>query len=100
MRGIAPSANACRLAPCLPQAQPFCVPSKEEIIAKLLQPGLIAVVRARSAEQVIPLAHALLRGGIRAVEITMTTPNALVAIREASQQLPTEALVGVGTVLD
>jgi 2-dehydro-3-deoxyphosphogluconate aldolase/(4S)-4-hydroxy-2-oxoglutarate aldolase len=76
------------------------MPSKQEVIAKLVQPGLVAVVRARSAEQVVPLAHALLRGGIRAIEVTMTTPNAFMAIRAASHQLPAEALVGVGTVLD
>ena len=66
----------------------------------MIQPGLIAVVRARSAEQVFPLAQALLRGGIRAVEVTMTTPNALDAIRQCRANLPPEALIGVGTVLD
>ena len=80
--------------------QPLHVSSKQEIISKLVDPGLIAVVRARSAEQVVPLAQALLRGGIRAVEVTMTTPNAISAIREASQKLPPQALIGVGTVLD
>ena len=55
--------------------------SKQEIIEELQKPGLIAVVRARSAQQVVPLGEALLRGGIRAIEVTMTTPNALQAIR-------------------
>lgn len=73
--------------------------TKQEIIDALLFPGIIAVVRAHRAEQVLPLTEALLAGGIRAVEVTMTTPNALKAIREAAHRFP-EALVGVGTVLD
>ncbi len=74
--------------------------SKSEIISLLLDPGIIAVVRGKSAEQVLPLAEALLAGGIIAIEITMTTPNAIGAIREASQKFGKSALIGVGTVLD
>lgn len=74
--------------------------SKSEIIAQLLNPGIIAVVRAKSTEQVLPLTEALLAGGVIAIEITMTTPNAIAAIREASQKFGARALIGVGTVLD
>ncbi|MCS1409449.1 MAG: 2-dehydro-3-deoxy-6-phosphogalactonate aldolase [Verrucomicrobia subdivision 3 bacterium] len=74
--------------------------SKEAIIEKLIDPGIIAIVRARSQAQVIPLTEALVAGGVIAVEITMTTPNALEAIREASATLGDRALIGVGTVLD
>jgi 2-dehydro-3-deoxyphosphogluconate aldolase / (4S)-4-hydroxy-2-oxoglutarate aldolase len=74
--------------------------SKSEIISRLTNPGIIAVVRAQKAEQVLPLSEALLAGGVVAIEITMTTPNAIAAIREARIKLPENALVGVGTVLD
>ena len=74
--------------------------TKQQIIEELLDPGVIAVVRAKRADQVVPLAEALVAGGIIAVEITMTTPNALAAIREASAILGKRALIGVGTVLD
>src|SRR5215470_15468489 len=74
--------------------------SKAEIISRLTNPGIIAVVRAQKAAQVLPLSEALLAGGVVAVEITMTTPNAIAAIREAREHLPESALVGVGTVLD
>ncbi len=74
--------------------------NKLEIISALIDPGVIAVVRARSAEQVLPVAEALVAGGVIAVEITMTTPNALNAIRQARRELGSRALVGVGTVLD
>lgn len=74
--------------------------SKAEIIARLTDPGIIAVVRAKTTEQALPLTEALVAGGVIAVEITMTTPNAIAAIREASQKFGTRALIGVGTVLD
>ena len=74
--------------------------TKEQIISELTNPGIVAVVRAKRADQVIPLSEALLAGGVVAVEITMTTPDAINAIREASAKLGNRALIGVGTVLD
>lgn len=74
--------------------------TKQQIIEQLLNPGVIAVVRAKRADQVVPLAEALVAGGVIAVEITMTTPNAIGAIKEASAKLGDRALIGVGTVLD
>src|SRR5467141_3353697 len=74
--------------------------AKAVIISLLTNPGIIAVVRAQKAEQVIPLSEALIRGGVVAIEITMTTPNAIEAIREARGALGARALIGVGTVLD
>ena len=80
--------------------EPWRMPTKSEIIARLTDPGIIAVVRAQKAEQVIPLSEALLAGGVVAIEITMTTPNAIAAIRDAREKLGERALIGVGTVLD
>jgi 2-dehydro-3-deoxyphosphogluconate aldolase/(4S)-4-hydroxy-2-oxoglutarate aldolase len=74
--------------------------TKAEIISRLVKPGIIAVVRAQKAEQVPPLCEALLAGGVLAIEITMTTPNALAAIRDARARFGERALIGVGTVLD
>ena len=74
--------------------------AKADIISQLTNPGIIAVVRAKKREQAVPIAEALLAGGVVAVEITMTTPDAIAAIRDASQKLGDRALIGVGTVLD
>ncbi len=73
--------------------------TKSEIISLLTTPGIIAIVRSQQAAQVVPLFEALMAGGIRAIELTMTTPNALAAIREARQKIGERALVGVGTVV-
>jgi 2-dehydro-3-deoxyphosphogluconate aldolase/(4S)-4-hydroxy-2-oxoglutarate aldolase len=74
--------------------------SKAQVISMLMDPGIVAVVRAQRSDQVIPLARALLGGGVVAIEITMTTPDAISAIRSARQILGERALIGVGTVLD
>jgi 2-dehydro-3-deoxyphosphogluconate aldolase / (4S)-4-hydroxy-2-oxoglutarate aldolase len=74
--------------------------SKNQVISMLANPGIIAVVRAQRADQVIPLSQALIAGGVVAVEITMTTPNAIAAIQQARELVGDRALIGVGTVLD
>jgi 2-dehydro-3-deoxyphosphogluconate aldolase/(4S)-4-hydroxy-2-oxoglutarate aldolase len=74
--------------------------SKAEMIEKLTNPGVIPVVRANRREQALPIAGALMAGGLTAVEITMSTPDAIGAIREVSEKFGDRVLVGVGTVLD
>ncbi|HUS36625.1 MAG TPA: bifunctional 4-hydroxy-2-oxoglutarate aldolase/2-dehydro-3-deoxy-phosphogluconate aldolase [Verrucomicrobiae bacterium] len=74
--------------------------TKSDVLKALREPGVIAVVRAPRAELCTPLARALLEGGVIAIEITMTTPNAIEAIRATSQALGSQGLIGVGTVLD
>ena len=58
---------------------------------------VVAVVRAQSARKAVEVAQAVYRGGIRVVEIAMTTPGAAAAIREVCGLLP-DAVVGAGTV--
>jgi 2-dehydro-3-deoxyphosphogluconate aldolase/(4S)-4-hydroxy-2-oxoglutarate aldolase len=67
---------------------------------RLTDPGIIAVVRARRADQVPPLAEALVAGGVTAIEVTLTTPDAPAAIAATAKRLGERALVGVGTVLN
>ncbi len=74
--------------------------TKQQIIERLVNPGVIAVIRAKRADQALPIAEALIAGGVIAVEITMTTPDAINAIRNASAKIGDRGLLGVGTVLD
>lgn len=62
--------------------------------------GVVAILRAKSSDQLMDAARAVLAGGVRAIEVTMTTPNALDVIRQATGQLGSEVLFGVGSVLD
>ncbi len=70
-----------------------------EIVSLLINPGVVAIVRAQQSTQVVPLFESLLAGGVNATEITMTTPNALASIREACAKIGERSLIGVGTVV-
>ncbi|MDW8382297.1 MAG: bifunctional 4-hydroxy-2-oxoglutarate aldolase/2-dehydro-3-deoxy-phosphogluconate aldolase [Verrucomicrobiota bacterium] len=72
---------------------------RDEVVQGLTNPGVIAVVRAQTRQQVLPLTEALLAGGIRAIEITLTTPEPFQAIEEARRRFEPDALIGAGTVL-
>lgn len=74
--------------------------SKASLIERMLNPGVVAVIRADSSEQLLDVAKALATGGVTAMEVTMTTPNALEVIRAVKQELGESILMGVGTVLD
>lgn len=74
--------------------------TKSDVIQRILHPGIVAVIRVDSADALLPICEALLAGGVTALEITMTSPDALATIAEASRRFGERALVGVGTVLD
>jgi len=57
-------------------------------------------MRAGSSTQLIPAADAIKQGGVKAIEVTMTTPNALTVITEAVQRYGEDVLFGAGSVLD
>ena len=74
--------------------------SKSAIIDRLLNPGIVAIIRADSSDQLLECAEALVAGGISVMEVTMTTPNAISVIKEVSDALGDRIVMGVGTVLD
>jgi 2-dehydro-3-deoxyphosphogluconate aldolase / (4S)-4-hydroxy-2-oxoglutarate aldolase len=59
---------------------------------------VMPVVTFESADAAVPVAQALARGGIRAIEVTLRTPVALECIRRIAREVP-DVLVGAGTVL-
>ena len=73
---------------------------REKIASQIMAAGLVAIVRVPRPEWTVPLATALVAGGIRAVELTMSIPNALEAVRTIDRELGEEILLGVGTVTD
>lgn len=62
--------------------------------------GLIAIVRAREAVALLPVAEALARGGIRAMEVTLNTPGALEGVALLRERLGGAMRVGAGTILE
>jgi 2-dehydro-3-deoxyphosphogluconate aldolase/(4S)-4-hydroxy-2-oxoglutarate aldolase len=74
--------------------------TKPEILDRILNPGIVAIIRADSSEQLIDAAAALYEGGVTGMEITMTTPNALQVITDVHKKFGDKILIGVGSVLD
>jgi 2-dehydro-3-deoxyphosphogluconate aldolase/(4S)-4-hydroxy-2-oxoglutarate aldolase len=74
--------------------------TKSEIIDRVLAPGIVAIIRADSSDQLIEATAALYEGGVTGVEVTMTTPNALQVIAEVRRKFSEKVLIGVGSVLD
>jgi len=66
----------------------------------ILKTGVVAIMRAKSADQLLEAAEAVLAGGVKAIEVTMTTPGALDVIRQAVNKFGNTVLFGVGSVLD
>jgi 2-dehydro-3-deoxyphosphogluconate aldolase/(4S)-4-hydroxy-2-oxoglutarate aldolase len=74
--------------------------TKSAIIQRLLDPGIVAIIRADSSDQLLAAAEALLAGGVTAMEVTMTTPDALEVVSTVTRTFGDAILMGVGTVLD
>ena len=74
--------------------------SRDIDLGRILDCGVVAVVRARDGGQLVQVVRALIDGGVLAVEITFTVPGALEVIRHAAAELGDRALIGAGTVLD
>jgi 2-dehydro-3-deoxyphosphogluconate aldolase / (4S)-4-hydroxy-2-oxoglutarate aldolase len=74
--------------------------TREQVRARVLDVGIVPVVRASSAKQAIAAAIAVAAGGISIVEVTMTVPGAIDAITQLVKTLGKEVIVGAGTVLD
>jgi 2-dehydro-3-deoxyphosphogluconate aldolase/(4S)-4-hydroxy-2-oxoglutarate aldolase len=62
--------------------------------------GVVAVIRLKDAGKLRDVVDALARGGVRALEVTMTVPGAVDLIRRLAPGLPEGFLLGAGTVLD
>ncbi len=62
--------------------------------------GIIAIVRFDRSDQLVNAAKAIREGGVRAIEFTMTTPNALEILSASVKEFKGDVLLGAGTVLD
>jgi len=69
-----------------------------EVITRLLEEKIVAVVRLQSEDDGLPVARALVQGGVRVIEMTLTTPGATALIERIRGEIP-HAVVGAGSVL-
>jgi len=77
------------------------VTSKREISGKIVESGLVAIVRTDSPDQATRVAEACAEGGVTALEVTFTVPGAAAVIEHLAKRFGRhQMLVGAGTVLD
>src|SRR5262249_39228177 len=74
--------------------------SKETHLRRVLESGIVAVVRSPDSQQLVEVCRALADGGVSVVEITMTVPDALDVVRAVRRALGERVLLGAGTILD
>jgi 2-dehydro-3-deoxyphosphogluconate aldolase/(4S)-4-hydroxy-2-oxoglutarate aldolase len=67
---------------------------------RVMQSGIVAVMRARSGELLVDVAEALLAGGVDVLEVTFTVPGAVRVLERVADRLGDRVLLGAGTVLD
>lgn len=71
-----------------------------DTLSRILDCGIVAVVRSEKPDQLIQVVQALAKGGVTAAEITFTVPDADRVIREVRNALGDKIVLGAGTVLD
>jgi 2-dehydro-3-deoxyphosphogluconate aldolase/(4S)-4-hydroxy-2-oxoglutarate aldolase len=74
--------------------------NKDSQLRRVLDSGIVAVVRSPDSAQFVEVARALADGGVTVVEITMSVPNALDVVRQVRHALGDRVLLGAGTILD
>jgi len=75
--------------------------TRDKTLETISATGLVAVIRAKDSDQLVEVAGALFEGGCKAIEVTMTTPNALDVISSTVRALGgKDVVIGAGTVLD
>jgi 2-dehydro-3-deoxyphosphogluconate aldolase/(4S)-4-hydroxy-2-oxoglutarate aldolase len=73
---------------------------RKATVAGLEDAGVVAIIRLQDASKVPDIIAALIDGGVRALEVTMTVPGAADLIKTAAPKLPPGFLLGAGTVTD
>ena len=74
--------------------------SRNEVTAIIEQLGVVAIIRVQDPRSVRGVVDALFEGGVRALEVTMTVPRAIELIAELAPTIPSDFLLGAGTLLD
>src|ERR1051326_4598676 len=74
--------------------------NRAEQVRRMIEVGIVAVVRSPDRDKLVEVAKALADGGVTVLEITFSVPDALEVIRQVRRELGETVLLGAGTVLD
>lgn len=72
--------------------------SKQDILSRIREVGLLAVLRGPSPELTLKMVEALVTGGVSGIEVTYTTPNAVEVVRALDKRYGEQILLGLGTL--
>jgi len=72
--------------------------SKQEILKKIEDVGVLAVLRGPSEELTLKMVDALIKGGVFGIEITYSTPNAAQVVKSLDQEFGDKIVLGMGTL--
>ncbi len=73
---------------------------RKEIVSKIIELKAVAVIRLQDPSKLIKVAEAIHDGGVKAIEITMTVPDAINTIALAAKEIGNKVLIGVGSILN
>jgi 2-dehydro-3-deoxyphosphogluconate aldolase/(4S)-4-hydroxy-2-oxoglutarate aldolase len=74
--------------------------SRLDVVREIEASGIVAVIRLKEPDKLRAVVDALMAGGVRALEVTMTVPGAVGLIDQLAHALPKDFQLGAGTVLD
>ena len=74
--------------------------TRDQIVAEVEACGVVAIIRMKDPAKLAGVVDAILAGGVRVLEVTMTVPGAIELIRGLAKTLPSELILGAGTVTD
>jgi 2-dehydro-3-deoxyphosphogluconate aldolase/(4S)-4-hydroxy-2-oxoglutarate aldolase len=81
------------------KSKPSAKHGREKLAALFGSARVIPVIAIERIEDAVPLAKALVAGGVRVLEVTLRTPVAIEAAKAIMAEVP-EAIVGIGTILN
>lgn len=73
--------------------------NKDAVLSQIRSGKIVAIIRGALPEDVVKIANALYEGGVKCLEVTLNSPNALYAIESIAKKMEGRLLVGAGTVL-
>lgn len=76
------------------------LPDRSTTLARLRDAGVLAVLRAPSADAAVAASDALVAGGVRGIEVTYSTPDVPAALRGIRERHGDAVVLGAGTLLD
>lgn len=69
-------------------------------LQRVLDGGIVAIIRASSGDMLVDVAKALYEGGVDVIEVTFTVPGAIDVLKQVDRELGKQILLGAGSVLD